>query len=817
MKSKGQTWLFLLIMFFQAHLYFAADTISSGESLTQYQSLVSKSGIFQLGFFTPNSSLNYYIGIWYKNIPTQITVQTVVWVFNRDTPLTDPFSSELKLLENGNLVLFNSSKIAIWSTKTTTKAINSSEVVLWDDGNLVLRNRIRPSDVFWQSFDYPTHTWLPGGKIRYDNRTKTAQLLTSWKNENDPGTGLFSLELDPIGDQYVILWNRTQRYWTSGQWNGQIFSGVPEMRLNYIYNFSYTKNANESYFTYSLYNTSIVSRFVMDVAGKITQTSWAESTQNWFLFWSQPRQQCDVYAFCGAFGICNQKDGVPLCTCLDDFEPRSPEKWNSANYSGGCVRKTSLQCGAEDGFRQVPYRPLGSNNLSSIKTAEDCKLACLNNCSCNAYAFTGCCLIWNGDLFSQQQFPDELGVRINLRIAASDIPSFRVFWSAGKKTLKAYIIVLIAGSSFISILACVFLAYKMKQRGKTKYEGREISLLDLSKTHEVERGKLELQSFDFNVVSAATNNFSNKLGQGGFGPVYKGKLLDESEIAVKRLLSSSGQGVQEFKNELVLISKLQHRNLVRLLGFCIDKEEMMLLYEYMPNKSLDAYLFDPAKRVLLDWSKRFNIVDGIARGLLYLHRESRLRVIHRDLKASNILLDEDMNPKISDFGMARIFGGKQTLANTTRVVGTYGYMSPEYAMEGIFSEKSDVFSFGVLLLEIVSSKKNNSFCLPEESYNNLIGFVWQLWNENKALELMDPTLVESYNSQELMRCIHMGLLCVQDHPLDRPTMSTIVSMLCSDATLPIPKQPTFTLQRSPSNINDAGSINSITITIPQGR
>ncbi|KAF9617217.1 hypothetical protein IFM89_035099 [Coptis chinensis] len=610
MKSKSQTWLFFLVVFFfsstQTHLCFAADTISSGQSLTSNQTLISKGGKFELGFFTP----------------------------------------ELKLLEDGDLVLFNSTKQVVWSTNTASKSINSSEVVLGDDGNLVLRNVVEPSTVSWQSFDYPTDTWLPGAKLRYDNITRKAVSLSSWKNPNDPGRGLFSDALDPNEDQ----------------------------------------------------------------------------------------QQCDVYAFCGAFGMCNQKDGVPLCKCLDGFEPRSPEEWISAGYSGGCVRKTSLQCGVEDGFRQVPYRPLGSNNLSSIEMAEDCKLACLNNCSCNAYAFNAWCLIWNGNLFSQQLFQDELGVSINLRIAASDIPSFRVFRSAGKKPPKAYIIVLIAGSSFISILTCVFLAYIKKQRGKTKYEGREISLLDLSKTHEVERGKLELQSFDFNVVSAATNNFSNKLGQGGFGPVYKGKLLDESEIAVKRLLRSSGQGVQEFKNELVLISKLQHRNLVRLLGFCIDKEEMMLLYEYMPNKSLDAYLFDPAKRVLLDWSKRFNIVDGIARGLLYLHRESRLRVIHQDLKASNILLDEDMNPKISDFGMARIFGGKQTLANTTRVVGTYGYMSPEYAMEGIFSEKSDVFSFGVLLLEIVSSKKNNSFCLPEESYNNLIGFLITLLREKQILE-----------------------------------------------------------------------------------
>ncbi|KAF8411255.1 hypothetical protein HHK36_003802 [Tetracentron sinense] len=296
------------------------------------------------------------------------------------------------------------------------------------------------------------------------------------------------------------------------------------------------------------------------------------------------------------------------------------------------------------------------------------------------------------------------------------------------------------------------------------------------------------------ILSIATNNFhlANKLGEGGFGPVYKGKLFDGREIAVKRLSRSSGQGLEEFKNEVIVISRLQHKNLVRLLGCCTEGEEKMLIYEYMPNRSLDAFLFDPEKQSLLGWRKRFLIIEGIGRGLVYLHRDSRLRIIHRDLKASNILLDEDLNPKISDFGMARIFGGDQDQANTRRVVGTYGYMSPEYAMEGRFSEKSDVFSFGVLLLEIVSGRRNISFYHHVEALS-LLGYAWQLWNEEKILELVEPTLCELSFQKEVLRCIHVGLLCVQEFAKDRPTMSTIVSMLISEiTTLPTPKQPAFT-------------------------
>ncbi|CAL9226545.1 unnamed protein product [Arabidopsis halleri] len=301
---------------------------------------------------------------------------------------------------------------------------------------------------------------------------------------------------------------------------------------------------------------------------------------------------------------------------------------------------------------------------------------------------------------------------------------------------------------------------------------------------------------DYRTIQTATDDFavSNKIGQGGFGEVYKGVLSDGTEVAVKRLSKSSGQGEVEFKNEVVLVAKLQHRNLVRLLGFCLDGEERVLVYDYVRNKSLDYFLFDPAKQSQLDWTRRYKIIGGVARGILYLHQDSRLTIIHRDLKASNILLDADMNPKIADFGMARIFGLDQTQENTSRIVGTYGYMSPEYAMHGQYSMKSDVYSFGVLVLEIVSGKKNSSFYQTDGAHD-LVSYAWGLWNNGTPLELVDPAIADNCQRSEVVRCVHIGLLCVQEDPAGRPTLSTIVLMLTSNTmSLPVPRQPCLFFQ-----------------------
>lgn len=298
--------------------------------------------------------------------------------------------------------------------------------------------------------------------------------------------------------------------------------------------------------------------------------------------------------------------------------------------------------------------------------------------------------------------------------------------------------------------------------------------------------------YDLESIRVATNNFSdaNKLGQGGFGFVYKGTLSNGQEIAVKRLAKNSGQGDLQFKNEVVLMAKLQHRNLVRLLGFCLEGEERLLIYEFVSKRSLDLFIFDEIRREQLDWRKRYNIIEGISRGLLYLHEDSRHRIIHRDLKASNILVDAEMNAKISDFGIARLFTADQTQGDTSKVVGTYGYMSPEYLKHGNFSVKSDVFSFGVVLLEIVSGRKNSCFTNGETT-EDLLSYAWRNWREGTALNIVDPLLL-AVSQYEIMRCIHVALSCVQENVSERPTMATVIVSLASyTLTLPVPSQPGF--------------------------
>uniref|UniRef100_A0A0E0PJR5 non-specific serine/threonine protein kinase n=1 Tax=Oryza rufipogon TaxID=4529 RepID=A0A0E0PJR5_ORYRU len=284
--------------------------------------------------------------------------------------------------------------------------------------------------------------------------------------------------------------------------------------------------------------------------------------------------------------------------------------------------------------------------------------------------------------------------------------------------------------------------------------------------------------FSYAELKLATDNFSsqNILGEGGFGPVYKGKLPDERVIAVKQLSQSSHQGTSQFVTEVATISAVQHRNLVILHGCCIDSKTPLLVYEYLENGSLDRAIFGDSN-LNLDWVMRFEIILGIARGLTYLHEESTVRIVHRDIKASNVLLDTNLIPKISDFGLAKLYDENQTHVST-RIAGTLGYLAPEYAMRGHLSEKADIFAFGVVMLETVAGRPNTDNSL-EESKICLLEWAWGLYEMDQALGIVDPSLKE-FDKDEAFRVIYVALVCTQGSPHQQPPMSKVVTMLTGD-------------------------------------
>ncbi|GJS05066.1 G-type lectin S-receptor-like serine/threonine-protein kinase, partial [Tanacetum coccineum] len=522
----------------------------------------------------------------------------------------------------------------------------------------------------------------------------------------------------------------------------------------------------------------VIQRIVLTWDGRIQFLHWIERIQDWIVYAETGGDICARFELCGLYGSCSMNRHPP-CSCMEGFEPIIPQEWEASDWSKGCQRKVPLNCGSEYGFKRVSGVKLPDTRKSWYNhsmTLRECDLTCRNDCSCMAYANLDSrnggsgCLIWFDELRDIAEFDD--GDTIYIRMAATELAAHE---SNKRKEVLTFVLPILSATLLLSAVARSCIKRKkmlhMKKQGELEYA------LAKKNTSMQTENLDDIQFFSLYKVVKATNNFSdsNKLGEGGFGPVYKGVLENGQEVAVKRLSETSHQGFEEFKNELISIAKLQHRNLVKLLGYCIHENEMILIYEYMANKSLDSFIFDETKSSMLDWPHRFHIIHGMARGILYLHQDSRLQIIHRDLKAGNILLDSDWNPKISDFGLARMFVGQDASAKTKKVVGTYGYISPEYAVHGRFSVKSDVFSFGVMVLEIVSGMKNREFS-HEDHRDNLLGHAWRLYKENKSIELMSETLRGSAVVSELLRSIHVALLCVQHHAEDRPTMLSVIAL-----------------------------------------
>ncbi|XP_078170290.1 G-type lectin S-receptor-like serine/threonine-protein kinase At4g27290 [Carex rostrata] len=755
------------------------DTLLSAQNLTDGETLVSQKSVFKLGFFSLGSSSNRFVGVWFTVSP-----DTVVWVANRDSPLNNTFGT-LTLNKRGLILLYDSTGRTVWSSSSNSSsdANDFSPILeLNDSGNLILKDQIS-NNIIWQSFDYPTNTLLSGMKVRKNFRTGFETYLSSWKSSNDPSEGNYRFIWDTEGAPEIIVLDRSQIIGRTGIWNGKFFSGVPQMlSYNYqnIFNFIVVWNQDEVSYGFEATSTSTMSRLVLHESGIIQRFLWDQPHQSWIGYPMAGRDECSQYARCGPFGICQIND-KQACSCLRGFEPLTPMEGNMRNTSGGCKRMLPLGCSANsDGFYEIQgvMLPYSHNaTIDAIISVTECRSKCLMNCSCMAYAPLDImrqgsgCVMWQ-TVLTDTKYIDG-GQVLYVKVPKSEL-------GTNNRKRRAVTIGIIS-SSIILVLLISSIVYLL-WRKKMKYSKQGKSLKHLMRNESFK--ETDLPVFDMDMIIRATDNFSNenKLGEGGFGIVYKGQLPCGQEIAVKRLSKESGQGINEFMNEVLVVAKLQHRNLVRLLGCCIENNERILIFEYMANKSLDFYIFDATRRASLNWTMRLEIVIGIARGLLYLHQDSRFNVIHRDLKAANVLLDEQMNSKISDFGTARLFKREQGAMNTETVIGTRGYMAPEYILEGAISVKSDVYSFGVLLLEIISGQKNRG-------HQNLIAYAWELWKEGNIIKLFDDAVESSAFVTELTRYVHVALLCVQECPADRPFMSSVFTMLSSDTLLQDPKNP----------------------------
>ncbi|CAL1391506.1 unnamed protein product [Linum trigynum] len=786
----------------------AADTLTQGGPALDSNSTLNSPGGFTLGFsaFSSDNSSCRYLGIWWID-------QYLYWVANRDFPICDD-SGRLVLDHNGTLKITYSGgpPLVLYSSSSNNNNRNSSKkltAAVEENGSLSVRDG--SSNLLWQSFDSPTDSWLPGMKLGVVNDSGGLQnrKLTSRLIYSIPAKGSFTLEWDPKREELVVK-RRGVEFWASGKQLGADRFQNMDLRGFSAQGIDYNVTRVSSPADGEDYLTLRVSK------NRNSTTGWTFS-----------------YLLLGHDGrIADETLGA---SALD------PDLCDGNSTENGCVRWQGPECrrSNEDRF----YVPTDRSRLhrwdvegNGSLSISDCKEWCWNHCQCggvsleNNYNGSGCRFYRYGDSYTDLRYPTADTYRQIIgkaprrydyapSTAPSAAPSAidppdagKVKNSSGKWVKKSGKWVLVGIALPLMILLILTTFWYTRRR--------KLRELMAAVEDDGNGGHDHLTVYSVALIMTATNNFSpqNKLGQGGFGPVYKGKLPNGLEVAVKRLSETSGQGLMEFRNELILIAKLQHRNLVKLLGYCIHGEEKMLVYEYMANKSLDSFIFDESKRSQLDWNERFNIIEGIAQGLLYLHKYSRVRIIHRDLKVSNILLDEKLNPKISDFGLARIFYTNASKVNTNRPAGTFGYMSPEYIVEGVFSTKSDVFSFGIMLLEIVSGRKNYRL-IQQDPPINLVGYAWKLWEEGTLLQLMDPFLsnIDNYKDQ-ILRCVTVGLLCIEYKAEDRPSMSEAISMLNNQvASLPIPKQPGFTTRPGSigserRNLPNKCSDNEVTLT-----
>ncbi|XBI55969.1 hypothetical protein VPH35_037661 [Triticum aestivum] len=766
-------------------------SLSPGQLLAGGDKLVSSGGKFALGFIQiPGSDSkpsgsggnSTQLRIWFNRVPKL----TSVWVANRGgSPVTGAASPELTISGDGNLVIVDHGKVA-WSTQAAATASNNRTVLLLlDTGNLVLRSA---SDVLWQSFDHPTDTLLPGATIGLDKVTGRSRRLVSSKNRIDQALGLYSMELGRSG-VVQMLWDSSVPYWSSGEWNGGYFSSVPGMTARHLFGFTFVNDDREVSFAYHLLDETITMYSFLDVSGQRKVLAWHEATQNWATVYTHPTAQCEVHAACGPFTVCD--DNAPTrCSCMKGFSVGSPEDWDLDDRStSGCRRNTQLNCasissgtmvGMADMFYTMPSVRLPYNPHSAVghvASAVECEQVCLSNCSCSAYTFgSGGCSMWHGGLLNVKQHHQIDGASsgdgeiLHIRLAAKE---FRT-----RKNNNVVIILGAIGAGLNALGILVLIVVLRRTRRNKRYSET------LDKIH----GGSGLVSFRYSDLRRATRDFSEKIGAGGFGSVFKGSLNDSTTIAVKRL-HGCYQQEKQFRAEVSSIGILHHTNLVKIVGFCCEGDKKLLVYEHMPNSSLDAHLFRSSAKTL-NWRTRYQIALGVARGLAYLHESCLDYIIHCDIKPQNILLDALFVPKIADFGMAKLLTRDfSRVMTTTR--GTIGYLAPEWISGVAITPKVDVYGYGMVLLEIISGRMNaNGEC--GSSGDGIVYFPIQVARkllEGNVTSFVDDRLNGDVIIDEVERACKVACWCIQDREFERPTMGKVVQILEGLVEVDTPPMP----------------------------
>ncbi|KAM3749792.1 hypothetical protein ACB098_05G212900 [Castanea mollissima] len=764
--------LFLLLSaIFTVDAQQGESIVSLGSSLTPTTkvSWLSRSGLYAFGFY--QQSNGYAIGVFLAGIPEK----TVIWTANRDNPPTLA-DVTLNFTGDGRLVLQSAQGNESAIVNPPERAKSAS---MLNSGNFVLYNSNK--DIIWQSFNNPTNTILQGQCLLAGAR------LFSSVSESDQSTGIFQLAMQTDGNlvQYPNIpeLKVEHAYWASntyGRGNNVSLCLDDDGHL-------YLLNSTGKYLlnlTQGGYPTNGIVRLMrIDADGIFRLYSHnLEKNGNWLVNWSSSDNKCDPKGLCGLNGFCTTVDRAADCKCLPGFV-----RVHQGNWSSGCERNfTAESCQIKNGNMQ--YNMLEESNtvwedsafsIMQPITKEDCEAACLEDCNCEA-------ALYKDAACRKQRLPLRFGRRV---LTDSSVALIKVGKSAPiinnivpmvreKKPQKGILIMSISLAAFGLIMLVIsgIAIYRIRvwtYKRLSNSSGNVGLSMDVSP-----------RSFTYNDLEKMTDGFKEELGKGSFGTVYKGIISNVQQIvAVKRLEKLLTEGEREFQTEIKVIGRTHHKNLVRLLGYCHDGDNRLLVYEYMSNGSLADILFKPEKQ--LCWNERIEIACKIAKGILYLHEECESQIIHCDIKPQNILMDENRCPKISDFGLAKLLKPDQTNTKTT-IRGTKGYFAPEWLRNQRVTTKVDVYSFGIVLLELICHRKSVDWDLPEEE---AILEEWAYYCF-EARELSKLVSGKEVDQRQLERMVMVGLWCILDEPSLRPSMKKVLLMLEGTVDIPIPPSPT---------------------------